>query len=70
MANRPYELEDNTQMQIVYEMSLDETEVHRIVYSFFDLLKDVGGLTTSLITIIGGTVFILIYDYEKYLLST
>ena len=41
---RPYEMQDDTQLSIVYERDLSLYRIDREVYSIFDWMSDVGGL--------------------------
>ena len=50
-ANIPYESFDNVWLSITLEMDLDVSHIERDVYTFFDMLSDVGGLTGILTTL-------------------
>ena len=62
-ASRSYEWEDNVQMEVKYEFNFDTRQVHRDIYGVTDVLKDVGGLSTSLIT--GFSVLVMLLNWNK-----
>ena len=51
--SRPYEESDNTWIMVTVEMDTNLTVYDRSVYTYFDLLSDIGGLNGILMTIVG-----------------
>ena len=47
----PYESNDNTWVNVSIEMNLDRMEYSRSLYTAFDLLADVGGLSGMFIQV-------------------
>ena len=51
VETRPYEKSDPTWIAITIEMDLSMTNYERTLYTLFDLLSDVGGLSGILVTL-------------------
>ena len=51
-------------------MNLDRVHIKRTVYGILDLLGDVGGLATTLISSLRFAVLIIIFNFNKYELAT
>ena len=49
----PYEVKDDTWIMVTVEMDPNLTMYERSVYTFFDLLSDLGGLNGILMTFAG-----------------
>ena len=49
----PYEESDNTWIMVSIEMDPNLTVYERSVYTYFDLLSDIGGLNGILMTVAG-----------------
>ena len=64
--SRSYEWDDNVLAEVKYEMNFDVLSIYRNVYSALDVLKDVGGLSTSVMAFFGLIVYYLNYHKEKY----
>ena len=58
---RPYEYFDNVHTSINYEMNLDRIKIQRNVFSVFELLGDLGGMQTILLTIAGFVMTVFHY---------
>ena len=54
----PYERRDDTWISVTVEMSLDLLTYERSLYTLFDLLSDVGGLSGILFTMFGAVITI------------
>ena len=55
MESKPvisYEKPDNTWLMITVEMKLDLMTYERTIYTMFDLLSDIGGLSSILISLL------------------
>ena len=50
MPNKPYENDMNVQISVTVEMSLEQSVVARTGYTFLDVLSDVGGIQSILMT--------------------
>ena len=50
MNSLPYEKKDRVWLSITIEMDLNVVELERTTYTYFDLLSDVGGLSSICIT--------------------
>ena len=61
-TTKPYELEDLVPFMIRYQMSSDLITYQRVVYSFLDLLGDIGGLNEAIIAICSLFLFFLQRD--------
>ena len=67
---RPHEFNDLVHMGVIFEMDLDATTVDRVVYSVVDWLSDLGGLSSTLISIFTGLFFLLKYNnLDFYMVS-
>lgn len=53
-------------MELKYEISFDTRSVYRNVYSLTDVLKDVGGLSTSLLSGLAFVVMLLNWNKDRY----
>ena len=53
-------------MEVKYEMSFDTRTISRNVYSVTDVLKDVGGLSTSLLSGFAFVVMGLNWNKDKF----
>ena len=62
VQSRTIPYENKMWNSIVFEMSLNRIHQHRYVYSFLDVLRDVGGLFSSLSPICG--IVIAIFQYR------
>ena len=63
MKNLPYEWNDNTWLQITFEMDLNREEYERSRYTFFDMLSDVGGLSGMFTSIF--SVFMIVWNFNQ-----
>ena len=63
MKNLPYEFNDNTWLQITFEMDLNREEYERSRYTFFDMLSDVGGLSGMFTSIF--FVFMNVWNFNQ-----
>ena len=61
---RPQEKDLNVQMEITMEMNLDLAKVSRSGYTFIDVLSDIGGIQSILISTI--TILISIFNYNHF----
>ena len=52
----PYEKRDNTWISVTVEMNLNLMTYERSLYTLFDLLSDVGGLSGILFTMFGAVI--------------
>ena len=59
-----YEKPDNTWLSITVEMNLDLMTYERTIYTMFDLLSDIGGLSSILISIFA--VIASTWNYDKF----
>lgn len=59
-----YEKIDNTWMAITVEMNLNLMTYERTIYTMFDLLSDIGGLSSILISILA--VIARIWNYGNF----
>ena len=64
--SRSYEFDEKVLAEVKYEMNFDVLSIYRNVYSALDVLKDVGGLSTSVLSFFGIVVMILNYHKEKF----
>ena len=53
MDSLPYEEDDDTWIMVTVEMDPNLMKYERTIYTFFDLLSDLGGLNGILMTIAG-----------------
>ena len=60
----PYEKFDNTWISVTIEMDLNLMTYERTLYTMFDLLSDVGGLSGILVTIF--SVLITCWNYNSF----
>ena len=65
---RPYEIDDDVQIQVAFEFNLDLIVIDRQVYSFLDWLGDIGGLGEACFFIGGAMVMIFNKDQFNSLL--
>ena len=59
---RLYDFNDNVQLAITYELNRDLRIIRRAVYSFLDLLGDIGGLAGALSALF--TFIVIIFQYK------
>ena len=59
---RPYDFDDDVQLAITYELNRDQKIIRRNVYSFLDLLGDIGGLAGAIRSLF--TTFIIVFQYR------
>ena len=64
IPSRSYEWDDSVITEVKYEMNYDVLSIYRNVYSILDVLSDVGGLSTSVLSFFGLVVFYLNYKKE------
>ena len=64
MTNLPYEKDRNVQMSMTIEMSLELLVVARTGYTILDVLSDVGGIQSLLMTIT--TLWIGVWNYKHF----
>ena len=64
MTNLPYEKDRNVQMSVTIEMSLELLVVARTGYTFLDVLSDVGGIQSLLMTTT--TLWIGVWNYRHF----
>ena len=64
LETRPYEKFDNTWVSVTVEMDLNVVHYERNVYTFFDMLSDVGGLNGILVTILA--MFATLWNYNSF----
>ena len=57
MPAQPHEKEDNVQISVTIGRNLDKKELHRVPYTVFDFLADIGGLLNILLIVMGSFVF-------------
>ena len=70
MPSRPYEIDDNIQMQISIERNLDLTVIARNIYNVFDYISDIGGMLGILVS--SAALFLHIWTYndlEDYMVT-
>ena len=60
----PYEKPDNVWISVTIEMDLSLIAYERTLYTFFELLSDVGGLSGILVTIF--TVVVSIWNFHSF----
>ena len=60
----PYEKPDNVWISVTIEMDLSLIHYERTLYTFFELLSDVGGLSGILVTIF--TVVVSIWNFNSF----
>ena len=60
----PYEKPDNVWISVTIEMDLSLIAYERTLYTFFELLSDVGGLSGILVTIF--TVIVSIWNFNSF----
>ena len=60
----PYERSDNVWISVTIEMDLNLMTYERTLYTMFDLLSDVGGLSGILVTIF--TIIMTIWNYNSF----
>ena len=66
----PYEKFDNTWISVTIEMDLNATQYERKVYTVFDMLSDVGGLSGICITVFGIVSSIWNFNaFDNYMVS-
>ena len=51
-------------MMIRFEMNKDVTEIHKAIYSPFDLMRDLGGLLFLLTVIAGTLTYFMTYNKQ------
>ena len=64
VETRPYEKSDSTWISITIEVDLSLINYERTLYTAFDLLSDVGGLSGILVTLF--TVFIRAWSFNQF----
>ena len=62
MPLMPYEFRDSAWVSVTIERDLSLTEHARYIYTFFDFLSDIGGLSGVLVTILAFVSAIWNYD--------
>ena len=68
LENRPYEEDPHVQMEITVEMSLDSRVIERTGYTMLDLLSDIGGVQTILLSVFSFLVNFWNYQFlEDYM---
>ena len=60
----PYEKFDNTWVSVTFEMDLSLITYERNVFTLFDMLSDIGGLSGILMTTFG--VFTALWNYNAF----
>ena len=60
----PYEKPDDVWISVTIEMDLSLIAYERTLYTFFELLSDVGGLSGILVTIF--TVIVSIWNFNSF----
>ena len=60
----PYEKPDNTWISITIEMDLNLTNYERTLYTLFDLLSDIGGLSGILFTLLA--FFVRSWNFNSF----
>lgn len=60
----PYEKKDNVWVSVTLERNLGISELNRTIYTGFDFISDVGGLSGSLAG--GFAIFIAIWNYNSF----
>ena len=60
----PYEKDDSVQISVTVEMDLSLMQYSRSIYTFFDLLSDVGGLSGMFFSIFA--LIVAIWTYNKF----
>ena len=66
----PYEFNDDVWISVTIEMSLDLFKYDRQMYTIFDMLSDVGGLSGIIITVT--SIFLKVWNrhsFESYMAS-
>ena len=66
----PYEKDDIVQMDITFEMNLNQLVIARDIYTFLDFLSDIGGTQGMLIS--GVALFMAFWNYnmlENYMVG-
>ena len=61
----PFQFKDRFHQEIRYEVSYDTVTFERDVYSALDVLRDVGGLSSSLISLFTVIVLVLTYNRDR-----
>ena len=64
MPVRPYEKDVNVQMDISVEINLDLEVLARSGYTFIDVLSDIGGIQSILISVI--VIFLTFWNYKHF----
>ena len=70
MPTQSYEKNDMAQFDIIIEMGLDQKTIKRKIYNYTDLLSDVGGLQSILVSWIALLLFAWNYNsLENYMVT-
>ena len=70
IASRPYEVDADFVAGIDIQNNLDITVLERNVYTILDVLSDVGGLSSALISLVVGIIGLMNYNrLESYMAS-
>ena len=64
LANQPYEKDSIVQMDVTIEMNLDLGVIQRESYNFLDVLSDIGGMQSIIITTF--SLLIGIWNYKHF----
>ena len=64
LPNLPYEQDDNTWISVTLEMDLSLTQYQRNVYTLFDWLSDIGGLSGMLFSLFA--LFMAAWNYNQF----
>ena len=64
MSNMPYEKDFNIQMAITIEFSMKQLVIARTGYTFLDMLSDVGGIQSLLMS--GFAVWLNIWNHKNF----
>ena len=62
---RLYDFDDNVQLVVTYELDRDLRIIRRNVYTFLDLLGEIGGLSGALISLF--SAFVIIFRYRAFI---
>ena len=70
VQSRPYEFPDRVHLQVTFELDLDLYRIDRDVYSLFDWIGDLGGLSEGLTIILAFILSLLHYRaFEHYMIE-
>ena len=66
----PYEKDDNVWLSVTVERNLDLIRNERYIYTFFEFLSDIGGLSETLVIALSASSLILNYNrFDDYMAS-